>query len=340
MNETPGVSERLGGESKKVKLGTYFGSLILVVLLAILTAPAMAFPSPATIDGDLSDWGLGEWYKGMAYWTGYVTPPPLEDIAHYWVPSSATCDWIVEDNRRDGLAVTTSSIWSDYGTGVHIKGTGSSYTPYIEPQIFGHTQPAGGEICDIEALYFDSDATNVYIAIIASVPEEAIGDLRIEIKGTDYAIVLQENQGNTKGRVIKNPTWIKTGTTQRPSTWPTNWVAIGEIDYYRAVGAVGGNFATIAHVNSGHNDNVHTYTSNIKSGPNWIYEISVPRSALDNPLDTDLANLHLTLWCANDVIELKNATTEVPEFTTIALPALSLIGLFAFFNYRNKKKGI
>jgi len=29
---------------------------------------------------------------------------------------------------------------------------------------------------------------------------------------------------------------------------------------------------------------------------------------------------------------------EIPEFSTIALPALSLVGLFAFFSYRKKKQ--
>lgn len=51
----------------------------------------------------------------------------------------------------------------------------------------------------------------------------------------------------------------------------------------------------------------------------------------------------LTVWSSpepdyNDVVlELKNVNL-VPEFTTIALPAVSLLGLFLYFNHRKRRK--
>jgi len=316
---------------------------LTAVILAIMTVPAMAI----TADGDLGDWGLSNWYKGLKYGTE-TGSAPLED---YWVPSSGTCQYIVEDNR-DTDRTEAEAIWAAYGStpidGVHIQGKGSTHSDYNEGLLFVHAQPSGAELCDMEALYFDSDSNNVYFAIITSVPEDQVGDIRVVWGGHTYGIVTQGFQdGNDyKGKVYRDPTWLTTSSSYRPSYYPDCFGAIGSSEFRvnTATGTYMGdaNKGSVAWANSGHPDNAHNYgpvcswTYN-HDGKNYIVEVSVPRSALDNPSYTDVADLQYNMWCANDMIG-KEVTFEVPEFTTIAIPVCMIFGLFYFFRRKRQNE--
>jgi len=279
---------------------------LTVVMLAVMAVPAMAY----VIDGDLDDWGVD-------------LSAGLGGDKSAWVPSSLTADWIVEDNI-DGASYPGYKDWTGYSaTGVHIKGHGTSYGLYAEPTIEDKNgkmwvQPVGGEQSDIEAFYFDSDATNAYFAIVTSVPESgwiAIGDLALDIDKDgyyEYGIALH---GTDKGKVYKNPTWTK------PSDFPDS-------EPCRITGGKPTGNGLISYNDTHISDNERT---------NYIIEVSVPRDALGNPPGTQLSNLHATITCGNDVIELEEVTwEEIPEFTTIAIPVGMIFGLFYF--YRRKRQ--
>lgn len=266
------------------------------------------------IDGDLSDWGLTE-LTNIANW----------GTASSWVPDSPAY-YKVEDNEDP-----------DYGgsyTGIHIQGPPQA--TYNEPKIQNEygtwvKQPYGGEHCDIEALYFDRDPTlgsgNVYIAIMASYdpstnPVTKMGDLRIILGGSEYGIIVIGHDGLTSGAVYENPNWIP---TQDPGP---GWI-ICPHNYYRIDAANPGSFKTLGTVVL----NTNAGLPNDKSKPNYVIEISAQKSAFNNPESGDL---QLTMWCANDRIELEDVNFEIPEFTTIAIPVAMILGLFYFFRRKRE----
>jgi len=270
---------------------------LTAVMLAMMTVPAMAY----TIDGDLDDWGINlseDW-----------------SVKETWVPSSSTADWIVEDN--------IDPRWSSSYTGVHIKGHGALYDDYEELKIIAwnggeYISPSGGEHYDIEAMYFDSDASNAYFAIVTSYSEYGMGDLAIDIAGEKYGIVLQDPEsGTSKGQIYHNPSWNDPNQYQFPANGP-----------YRITGGTLNGIGSVAYVNSGIPD--YSYS-------NYIIEISAPRTALGSPSNGDVSKLHTTIWCGNDVIEIEQVTwEEIPEFSTIAIPVGMIFGLFYF--YRRKRQ--
>lgn len=54
--------------------------------------------------------------------------------------------------------------------------------------------------------------------------------------------------------------------------------------------------------------------------PNWAIEIGVPREAFGNPATEQVSNLHITLSCGNDIIEIGEVSWDygIPELINIA----------------------
>ena len=283
-------------------------SLTAVMLVAMMTVPAMAY----IIDGDLDDWGLDE-LKTFGNWND----------PDAWVPNSPAY-YKVEDNQ--------DPRYSSY-TGIHIQGPPQS--DYDEPEIQNEylkwvPQPYGGERFDIEAMYFDRDVSaggNIYVAIIASSDDHHnelsdIADLRILLGGVEYGIVLSGHDGLNSGDVYKDPAWI-------PTLDPWGWT-ICPHDYYRIDASTPGTLLMgSGKVSTGSLPNDHSMS-------NYVVEISAPKSAFENP---DSGDLHLITWCANDRIDLvKVPFGEIPEFSTIAIPAGMIVGLFYFYRRKRQSK--
>jgi len=280
-------------------------SLTAVMLVAVMTVPAMAY----NIDGDLDDWGLDE-LKTIGNWNDPGA----------WVPNSPAY-YKVEDNQ--------DPRYSSY-TGIHIQGPPQS--DYDEPEIQNENlewvpQPYGGERFDIEAMYFDRDVSaggDIYVAIIASSdyynPLSGIADLRILLGGVEYGIVLSDHNGLNSGEVYKNPAWIPT---------PDRGWIICPHDYYRIDANSPGTPMGSGTVNTGSLPNDH-------SKSNYVVEISAPKTAFEDP---DSGDLHLITWCANDRIDLEEVPFgEIPEFATIAIPAGIIFGLFYFYRRKRQSK--
>ncbi|MBN2488915.1 MAG: PEF-CTERM sorting domain-containing protein [Methanosarcinaceae archaeon] len=304
-----------------------------------------------TIDGDLSDWGVNL-RSGLD-----------ETDINAWQPTKNTVDWIIEDNIDPAY---TSDLaypdWTGYSdTGTHIKKDGDLYTTYYEPTLayddwwsrvrdYHYLQPAGGEYYDIEALYFDDDAQYAYIAIVTSMPPDghidgygrfvAAGDIAIDLDanvntgeyGYEYGI---KTHGSDKGMIRYNPDWSLPQATDgfivnAPSEFNTN------------SGTLNGT-AELVYVNANADETVNygsdSYLPNgIISVPNYIIEAKIPKSAIGNPTVGQTSNIHVSIGCGNDVIELTPVTfeTEIPEFPTVALPVCAILGLFYVFGSRRR----
>ena len=74
--------------------------------------------------------------------------------------------------------------------------------------------------------------------------------------------------------------------------------------------------------------------------PNWVIEIGVPREAFGNPSAEQVSNLHITLSCGNDIIEIGEVSWdyEIPEFSNIAVPLIISILLYYYYHRRKEEK--
>lgn len=300
---------------KKI-LGIVFG-------IFLLTACASAY----VIDGDLSDWGVD-------------LSGGLSGSAAAWVPNSDTVDWIVEDDI-DPDCVSGPDLWpGTYGdniwkgidcrdwtgytaTGVHIQGSGLSYSTYNEP-VFPedggiYEQPAGGEHYDIEALYFDDDSHYAYFAVVLSMGTSGYtdqygrhcdpGDLALDLDndGTfEYGIFLY---GPNQGKICYMPTWSATGSF--PSSSPDGIASCNN--------HVGN--ATVVYANAGVSDH---------GVSNYVVEVKAPKTALGEPVYGEISRLHVSLTCGNDIIELLEYSWnfQVPESAVVVgLVSLLVPGL-------------
>jgi hypothetical protein len=292
-----------------------------IFMLTILALPAMADTYSVT-DGSISDWGVN---LGTAY-SGDVSSTHYSDG---WKPiGHDNVDYIIENNEN--------------GYGTHIKKTGSMSSPqaYVELPItdysgVSHTQPSGGEDYDIEAMYFDDDNSSIYIAIVTSLPPGGkdgwkLGDIALDITHNDgktgdavyeYGIQTLQNGSVTAGTVIKNPTWDDPASSQFPSNGPFN--CSGGV----SVGSGTLKYSSVTQTESGRSPTT-----------NYIVEAKIPKSEIGNPSAGQLADLHLTIGCGNDEIELSPVqfNTNIPEFPTVVLPFAAVMGLMLIFGRRNK----
>ena len=301
-------------KTKKLRNRKHITILALTaVMLAMITVPAMATPPPGgyTIDGNLSDWGVDpgfDWY-------------------------SETAKEQVEENYP-----------------------GSGGNP-------------GDERCDVEAMYIDEDENGpwVYFAIVTSMPEGGFphpyapsdpkkriipGDLALDLSspldgwlnpedsdgryGFEYGVKLTSHdytdvgkgkpvQGHI-GSVFKDPVWVKITTYYAQNNAKFSNMVQGS---GRSVLMWKATDADIAYVKDDWSDGGH---------PNYVIEMRIPKSALGISDQGGLLKLLATQSCTNDIIVTSFAYSPIPEFATIAVPALSILGLFLYFNKRKHKK--
>jgi len=284
-------------------------SLTAVMLVMVMTVPAMA----ATYEiNTLHNWGviLNDSGVGLS--------------SSDWIPDSPTADYVVEDNMDAQWSGDDEFEPSSY-IGYHENSQDSTWKePKIQVKGGGECiQPSGArytaasrEENDIEAFYFDRDATNAYFAIIVSKPLSEMGDLALDIDG---------NPGYEYGIILQNHDLLAQGDVYSVTSWDAFYIE----PYRVAVGTKAG-IATVSIVNSG----VPDY-----GRANHVIEISVPRSALGSPSSDQLSNLHATISCGNDEIEIEGVSwEEIPEFATIAIPVGIIFGLFYFYRRKRQSK--
>lgn len=293
---------------------------IMIALFVVAMSVGMA-AAAYTIDGDLTDWGVA--VDDGADWSLDAT----------WLPNDGV-HFQVEDNvdpKRDAEPLRWKDGTAAYATGIHIWGTGSSYSDYDEARVTGpiHTDwafPTGStgkraEAYDQEAIYIDEDADNLYFAIVLSCDANSYsGDLGLDITSAyadgyayEYGVVLHDSASTymvSDRDIIEVSEWSECNT-------------IVEASPARIVSGTTVGTAKVAYVKNGPDPEPFAgYPAT------YIIEGKIPKSAVGAPAGVSLGQYHYTVLCGNDEI-------PIPEFGLLAIPVVSLIGLV--FLMRRKK---
>lgn len=324
-------------------------------MLVLSTSPAFA-ATYSPINGDISKWGvnLQEGLKGPGHESS-------------WLPQSDTAQFVVADKIDPVLAKTSKYEyptgtpyydWTNYkSTGVHIIGTKALHSPYTDELLTSHPDwwsnehggaylpPAGGGAYDVKALYFDDDPSNLYIAIITALPPNGVdgtyymGDIALNLPDPNspntnpinyeygIEIPIKKTGISTNCKVVNSPTW---------SYAPTDFTGSAPYrfnGYKKLTGT-----ATIAYVDSKCDDTGVYTDGQAKSFTTYVIEAKIPKSAIGNPTKGQIANLHMTIGCGNDVIDLGKVhfNTQIPEFPSVVLPVAAIMGIILIFGRRKE----
>ena len=306
----------------------YNTTALAIAALLVMVAPAAAY----IIDGDCSDWGVS----------------PVND--------SSTNQ--LDDNSLIPNPVGTIDYMIDNDNANWAEGAASSNN------ISNFTGP---EWCDIEAMYVDDDSEYIFVLIITSMPKHGVtwlgthyqpGDLALDFDNNgdfEYGVKIVQNDGDGVdgnwfggvGVIYSNPTWkardrgskrteivsIVNGMDAGSATIKYTGTDVGEISGVAVPEGPTGSglpWDTFGLMKDGYGGN---YEDN-PSIPNEVIEIAIPKSALN--LQHTMLNLQSSPSCGNGVIKLESVSL-IPEFVTLAIPVISLLGLVFFMRRKGQK---
>lgn len=233
-----------------------------------------------------------------------------------WTPSSTTADFVVEDFP------ISDPVW-----------------------------PLGGEVFDMEALYFDDYySTSIggwaYFALVLSMPPGGayigstlytVGDLALDIDndpstgeyGYEYGIKIE---GPDKGMVCYKPNWHKTTVVAKSP-------GLFTCDGSDSVVIGGAGTAQIAYVNANRKDYPIDCTFGGECKDNYVIEIGVRKGYLGLPEEKHTSNMHITQTCGNDEIELEfDWDFPAPELISAVLAIALISPAFIYLLVKRKKR--
>src|SRR3989338_208132 len=218
------------------------------------------------------------------------------------IPSSSTAEWTVSDNKMpDGQPVRDNS-----------------------PELY-----------DVEALYFDSDQTNFYFAMVGSYPltleegGDVAGDMAIDLNPQDsyynYGVKISRGFGRLLPQnsiqnleLWKNPVWVNSAYSQFSPLSISGGTKIGSAQvFYKNLGFIEGEVAG--------------FSPSLRyiKGNTYVLEGSIDRSYFDEfPPGESAIRLHWAESCNNDYINLNgDFDTTIPDPATMSLLGLGFFGM-------------
>ena len=288
-------------------------------ILAVAALLLMAMPAAAayTIDGYIDDWGVNPQNDSS---TNRLIDGSL-------IPTKTGISYVIENDNAD---------WA-YG----VSGNNISNL-------------TGLEWCDIEAMYVDHNSTHILVMIITSMPKTGMnwgsdhiqpGDIAFDFNDDglfEYGVKIVENDDSGFGKVgeiYSNPTWA----VLDPGTDRTKIVSIvgGTLATETATICYTGTVGTIAGIPDGPSSTLpdDTFGDPARYGylkppyPNEIIEIAIPKNVFDMQITE---NIRSSITCGNGVIKLESVTL-IPEFITLAIPVISLLGLVFYMRRKERK---
>ena len=299
----------------------YNTTALAIITLLVMVAPAAAY----TIDGNCSDWGV---YPV----NDLSNPDRLNDTS--LIPIKTGISYVIEND---------DAYWAI-------------------PPITDSNNFTGPEWCDIEAMYVDDDSEFIYVLIITSMPKLGMdwygphiqpGDLALDFNGDntfEYGVKIVKNDIENGGfgdvgaiyGNLKDDDWkiLDPGTNRTDITSIVDGYKVGQAEIrYTGTGGTS-NGVPGGPVNSGLPRDTfgttiydsYTWGKN-PSIPNEIIEIAIPKSALAMPTT---ANIQSAITCGNGVIKLESVTL-IPEFVTLAIPVISLLGLVFYMRRKGQE---
>ena len=225
------------------------------------------------------------------------------------------------------------------------------------------TEPAGGEPYDVEAMYFDDDAANLYIAIVTSFPPPpglyesrlgntlvVTGDLALNLGLNspysdgfryDYGVNVNHEHRPISGNATSGGTTVGNEVYRTAnSDWylgsPHNAIpGSGELTNFDPNwSGFSGSYAGAATV-AYRQLNFGGYEETL--WPTYVVEITIPRSLLVTLDIGDVIGLSWASGCRNDAGTISHsAWVDVPEPGTLVLLVLGVSGLGIYRRRRSK----